>query len=170
VALIAQVMEYLPLPTRMTVRGVSCAWRKAVDESPHLWRSWLFDYTDYADPVHIDGCPVHVQSRDLVLSPSILEKLLHARSAEFSELLGPVSAPRQTVNWSVGTKPLRSMVMVEKVVRLYDRISSLSHMSAFALTSIVVHNGDTKVIVLLFCIQARRGCGMQPQKNRLKRF
>jgi hypothetical protein len=111
-ALIAKVMEYLPLPTRMTVRGVSCTWRKAVDESPHLWRSWLFDYMDYADPVYIDGCPVHVQSRDLVLSPSILEKLLYTRSAQFCELLGP-SAPRHVVECTISSELLRSMGMVE---------------------------------------------------------
>jgi hypothetical protein len=126
-ALIARVMEYLPLPARMTARGVSRAWRKAVDESPQLWRSWLFDYTDHAGPVYIDGCPVHAQSGDLVLSPSILEKLLYARSAEFCEdrANGPL---------------LRSMSMVEKVVLEYDCLRSIPHMSAFTLTSIVVPN------------------------------
>jgi hypothetical protein len=129
-ALIARVMEYLPLPTRMTVRGVSRAWRKAVDESPHLWRSWLFDYTDPANPVDIDGCPVHVLSRDLVLSPSILEKLLYARSAEFCGL----------VFESDSSELLRSMSMVEKVVLNNDCINSIMHVSAFTLTSIVVCN------------------------------
>jgi hypothetical protein len=70
---------------------------------------------------------MHVQSRDLVLSPSILEKLLYARSAEFCEdrANGPL---------------FRSMNMVEKVVLEYDCIRSIPHVSAFTLTSIVVPN------------------------------
>jgi hypothetical protein len=143
--LIAQVMEYLPLPTRMTVRGVSRAWRKAVDESPHLWRSWLFDYTVHSDPVYIDGCPVHVQSRDLVLSPSILEKLLYARSAEFCEL-APL-APGQRVKKSISSKLLRSMRMVEKGVLNDDCINSMMHVSAFTLNSIVVCNYDFSALL-----------------------
>jgi hypothetical protein len=143
-ALIAEVMEYLPLPARMTARGVSHSWRKAVDESPHLWRSWLFDYTDDADiygPVYIDGCPVHVQSRDLVLSPSILEKLFYARSAELCEL-DPLDPRQKEEKESVSSELLRSMSMVEKVILEYDHVSSISHVSALTLTSIIVHNDD----------------------------
>lgn len=108
------------------VRGVSRICRKAIDENPHLWRSWVFDLT-----FSIGDCSVHAYIRDLVLSPSIAEKLGFARSVDFSAL-------RQKAHKQVN-EILRLMSNVEKVALGYDDIESIAHVAALTLTTIVMH-------------------------------